>query len=61
MESKYSSLAARRYRQYQRQKRKEFAKKKIISYLFKLFQAIVKALQKIRVLRRRNVETIIVE
>jgi len=61
MESKYSSLAARRYRQYEWQKRKEFAKKKIISYLFKLFQAIVKALQKIRVLRRRNVETIIVE
>jgi len=60
MKSEYSSLAARRYRKYQRQKRKEFAKK-ITLYLFKLFHAIVKALQKTKVLRRRNVETIIVE
>jgi hypothetical protein len=53
MQSEYSSLLARRYRQYRRQKSKESAKKKIGSFMFKLFTVIAKALQKAGILRRK--------
>jgi hypothetical protein len=60
MQSKYSSFAARRYRQYRRQERKKSAKKKIVAFLLRLFMMIVGVLQKARILRRK-VETIRVE
>jgi hypothetical protein len=60
VQSDYSSVAARRYRKYRLEQDKESFKKKIIAFLFRLFQAIAATLQKTKIARRR-VESVEVE
>ena len=55
------ALAARRYKKFKAQKRKESIKKRIFSFLFKLLRAIVIMLKKARIIRAPKVETIKVE
>jgi hypothetical protein len=56
----FSSVAAKRYRKYRLKQSRDSFKKKVISFLFRLFQAIARALQKAGLLRRK-VETVTVE
>lgn len=58
---KEAVIAAKRYRQYKAEKRNDLIQKTIISFLLRLFEAIAKALQKSRIIRRSNVETVKVE
>jgi hypothetical protein len=60
MQSDYSSLAVRRYRKYRLERNKESFKRKVISFLFRLFQAIARTLQRARILGCK-VETVAVE
>jgi hypothetical protein len=59
-QSDFSSIAAKRYRKYRLKQNKESLKKKLISFLFRLFQAIARTLQKAGILKRK-VETVTVE
>jgi hypothetical protein len=59
-EQQYGALAKRRYNNFKKQERREFIKKKVVSFLIKLFKAIVRVLRKARILKRK-VETIKVE
>lgn len=59
-QSDFSSIATKRYRKYRVKQTKESLKKKVISFLFRLFQAIARTLQKAGILRRK-VETVTVE
>jgi hypothetical protein len=60
MSQQYSELAARRYREYRRQKRKESLKKSIMAFLMWLLRNIAKILQrtglKKQVIEKVNVE-----
>ena len=56
-----SAIAAKRYKQFKKEQRKESVKKKVASFLVKLAMAIVKLLQKARILRRRKVEAVAVQ
>ncbi|HEX7032978.1 MAG TPA: hypothetical protein VF172_08265 [Nitrososphaera sp.] len=60
MQSDFSSIAAKRYRKYRLEQHKESFKKKGAAFIFRLFTAIARALQKARILRRR-VETVAIE
>ena len=55
-----ASLAAKRYRKYKREKRKELHRQQVISFILKVLEAIAKLLKKTGILRRR-VETVFVE
>jgi len=60
-EQEYAALAKRRYKVFKKEKRRESIKKKVIGFLFRLFKAIVNVLKKVRVIKRRKVETVKVE
>lgn len=55
-----ASLAAKRYRKYKQEKRKELQKQQVISFILKVLEAIAKLLKKAGIVRRR-VETVSVE
>jgi hypothetical protein len=57
----HASIAAKRYKEFKKEKRKESMKKSLISFLIKLFEVVVKALQKVGIIKKRKVETITVE
>jgi hypothetical protein len=57
-QEEYGSLAARRFKQFKKQKRRESIKKKIVAFLYKLFRAIVIVLKKARIIRARKVENV---
>ena len=61
MQQEYATVAARRYKEFKKQKKKESTKKKVISFLFKLFRAIVTMLKKARVVRKPKVERVKVQ
>ena len=56
-----ASIAAKRYRQFKAEKHKGSVKKEFVSLLIKLFEMIIKALQKGRIIKKRQAETITVE
>jgi hypothetical protein len=56
-----ASIATKRDRQFERQRRRDSVKKEIVALLFKLFELIVNAAQKTRLLGKRPVETVTVE
>lgn len=56
-----AAVAAKRYRKFKGEQKKESAKKNVILSLFNLFQIIVKMLQEAHILRRQNFERVIVE
>ena len=56
-----ASIAAKRYRQFKAEKHKDSVKKEFVSLLIKLFEMIIKALQKGRIIKKRQAETITVE
>jgi heme/copper-type cytochrome/quinol oxidase subunit 4 len=55
-----ASLAAKRYRIYKQEKRKESLKQQVISFILKVLEAIARLLKKTGVIRRK-VETVRVE
>ena len=55
-----ASLAAKRYRKYKQEKRKESLAQQVISFLLKVLEAIAKLLEKAGIIRRK-VETVSVE
>jgi hypothetical protein len=56
-----ASIAAKRYRQFKAEKHKESVKKDFVSFLIKLFEMIIKALQKGRIVKKRQAEIVTVE
>lgn len=54
-------LAARRYRQYRWQKRKESFAKRMIDFILRVLKALVEALQNARIVKKRVVEKVNVE
>ena len=59
-QQQYSGLAARRYREYRRQKRKESLKQSVMAFLMWLLRSIAKVLQKTGI-KRPVVEKVNVE
>jgi len=55
-----ASLAAKRYRKYKHEKRKESLKQQVISFILKVLGALAKLLKKSGIIRRK-IETVIVE
>jgi hypothetical protein len=55
-----ASLAAKRYRKYKQEKRKELHRQQVIAFILKVLEAIAKLLNKAGIIRRR-VETVSVE
>lgn len=55
-----ASLAAKRYRKYKQEKRKESLKQQVFSFILKVLEAIAKLLKKAGIIRRK-VETVRVE
>jgi len=61
VQSKYSSLAAKRFKQFKRQKHEESIKNGITSFMIKVFELVVRALLYARIIRKQQVETVRVE
>ena len=59
--TKSEELAARRYRQYQWQKRKESLARRLIEFILRVLKALVSALQGARIVKKRTVEKVNVE
>lgn len=55
-----ASLAAKRYRKYKQEKRKESLEQQVISFILKVLEVIAKLLKKAGIIRRK-VETVSVE
>jgi hypothetical protein len=58
---KYETLAAKRYRKYRWQERKESFAKSMAAIILQLLQAIIKILQQAGLTKRRTVEKVSVE
>jgi len=56
-----SAIAAKRYKQFKQENRKEALKKKVVSFLVQVAKAFAWLLQKAKIIRKRNVETVIVQ
>jgi hypothetical protein len=56
-----SVIAARRYKQYKREREKGSTQKKVIAFFVQLLMAVFKLFTKAKILRRRKVESVIVE
>lgn len=61
VQAKYSSLAAKRFKQFKRQKHEESIKNGIVSFAIKVFEFIIRALLAARIIRKQQVETVRVE
>jgi len=57
----YKELAARRYKQHKWQKRKGSLAKRVVDFILRALKALIKAMQKTRVIKKRTVEKVIVE
>jgi hypothetical protein len=56
-----SAIAARRYRQFKKERGKGSIKKKITSIIVQVLMAVLKLLSRAKILRRRKVENVTVE
>jgi hypothetical protein len=56
-----AKLAKKRYRQYKQEERKQSIKARIISFIWKVFRAITVLFKKAKIIKKRPVETVIVE
>jgi hypothetical protein len=56
-----AAIAAKRYKQFRKEKGKGSIKNRIVSFIVKVFFAIIKLFTKAKILRRRKVETVAVE
>jgi len=58
---RYDALAARRYKKYKWQQRRQSIRKKMLSWIFQIFRAVIIAMQKAGIIRTSNIETVTVE
>ena len=61
VQSQYASLAAKRFKQFKRQKREESIMNGIASFMIKVVELIVQALLYARIIRKQQVEMVRVE
>jgi len=57
----YAALAARRYKTFKKQKRRESLKKRVMAFLLRLVRAIAIVVKKAGLVKTRKVETVKVE
>ncbi|MDQ3909332.1 MAG: hypothetical protein M3232_02875 [Thermoproteota archaeon] len=56
--SEYSAVAAKRYREYKRQKQKESFIHWLVTLVFRILTALIRTLQRSKIIRVRRVEKI---